>query len=402
MARTVILQADGGSRGNPGIAGSGSVIFAEDHETVLRELSYVFGEKVTNNVAEYQGLVNGLNAARELGATTVRVFLDSKLVVEQMTGRWRIKHADMKRLATIAKKLGEEIGEVTYKWVPRAKNARADELANRAMDAAAAGHPEGFLDDGNADDGGNDEPGDAAPEGAPAPAPAGGGGDEKGSGDGNGPERWSAPGGGQLRLVLVRHGQTRLSAEGCFSGLGDPELTELGAAQAARAAADVAAIPELDAAAVLTSPLSRARQTAEPVARALGLEPVVEDRLIELDFGDFEALTAAEAEARDPEAFRAWHDDLALPAPGGESLEELYRRVAALKDDLLERHEGKTLVVVSHMAPIKSLILQALGLPVGAMSRIFLDLGAVTTLRFGPGTDDGLVRTVNSAGPPRL
>ena len=120
------------------------------------------------------------------------------------------------------------------------------------------------------------------------------------------------------------------------------------------------------------------------------------------DSGDFEALTAAEAEARDPEAFRAWHDDLALPAPGGESLEELYRRVAALKDDLLERHEGKTLVVVSHMAPIKSLILQALGLPVGAMSRIFLDLGAVTTLRFGPGTDDGLVRTVNSAGPPRL
>ena len=94
---SVVINADGGSRGNPGPAGYGAVVFAPDG-TVLAERAASLGV-VTNNVAEYSGLIAGLEAARDLGATTVTARMDSKLVVEQMSGRWKVKHPDMKPLA---------------------------------------------------------------------------------------------------------------------------------------------------------------------------------------------------------------------------------------------------------------------------------------------------------------
>ena len=93
----------------------------------------------TNNVAEYSGLIAGLEAARELGATTVTARMDSKLVVEQMSGRWKVKHPDMKPLAQRATALVAGFEQVDFEWVPRAENSHADRLANEAMDAAAAG-----------------------------------------------------------------------------------------------------------------------------------------------------------------------------------------------------------------------------------------------------------------------
>ncbi|EOD68335.1 reverse transcriptase-like protein, partial [Amycolatopsis vancoresmycina] len=100
---------------------------------------------VTNNVAEYRGLIAGLAAAAELGASTVDVRMDSKLVVEQMSGRWKIKHPDMQPLAEQAKELAAGFSRVRYEWIPRAQNSHADRLANEAMDAAtgkpAAGRP---------------------------------------------------------------------------------------------------------------------------------------------------------------------------------------------------------------------------------------------------------------------
>ena len=138
MAR-FILEADGGSRGNPGPGGSGSVLIDAETGEVLEVISRALGN-CTNNVAEYTGLVLGLEAAlaRDPNAS-VDVRMDSKLVVEQMTGRWKIKHPDMKRLAELAREL---IGTnpVTFTWVPRAENARADAAANAAMD-----HPERFA-----------------------------------------------------------------------------------------------------------------------------------------------------------------------------------------------------------------------------------------------------------------
>jgi probable phosphoglycerate mutase len=133
----VIVEADGGSRGNPGPAGYGAVVLDAATEEVLAERAEAIGV-ATNNVAEYQGLIAGLRAARELGATEVEVRMDSKLVVEQMSGRWKVKHPALQPLAEAAAALVRELGPVRFGWVPRARNGRADALANRAMDAQTA------------------------------------------------------------------------------------------------------------------------------------------------------------------------------------------------------------------------------------------------------------------------
>lgn len=132
----VIIEADGGSRGNPGPAGYGAVVLDAATEEVLAERYAGLGV-CTNNVAEYRGLIAGLQAALELGATDAEVRMDSKLVVEQMSGRWQIKHPAMKPLAEQARGLVRELESVRFGWIPRARNSRADALANRAMDAQA-------------------------------------------------------------------------------------------------------------------------------------------------------------------------------------------------------------------------------------------------------------------------
>jgi probable phosphoglycerate mutase len=133
----VVIEADGGSRGNPGPAGYGAVVLDAATDEVLAQRQEGLGI-ATNNVAEYRGLIAGLEAARELGATEVEVRMDSKLVVEQMSGRWQVKHPAMKPLAQRAAGVVRELGSVRFEWIPRARNTRADALANEAMDAQAA------------------------------------------------------------------------------------------------------------------------------------------------------------------------------------------------------------------------------------------------------------------------
>ena len=134
---TLIVEADGGSRGNPGIAGAGALV-RDEAGTVLATKATPLG-RASNNVAEYTGLIDGLQLARSIDPeATVRVRLDSKLVVEQMSGRWKIKHEDMKRLAAEAAAILPP-GQVSYTWIPRAENSVADALSNEAMDASAAG-----------------------------------------------------------------------------------------------------------------------------------------------------------------------------------------------------------------------------------------------------------------------
>ncbi len=132
----VIVEADGGSRGNPGPAGYGSVVWTADHNAVLAESKQAIG-RATNNVAEYRGLIAGLEEAARLGATEVEVYMDSKLVVEQMSGRWQVKHPDLKALMKQAKAVDARFDRISYAWIPRAENSHADRLANEAMDAAA-------------------------------------------------------------------------------------------------------------------------------------------------------------------------------------------------------------------------------------------------------------------------
>jgi probable phosphoglycerate mutase len=139
VTRRLLVEADGGSRGNPGPAGYGSVVRDAHTGEVLAELSAALG-RATNNVAEYAGLIAGLReAARLAPGADVEVRMDSKLVVEQMAGRWQVRHPGLRPLAVEASQAGRALGRVTYSWVPRSRNTHADRLANQAMDAAARG-----------------------------------------------------------------------------------------------------------------------------------------------------------------------------------------------------------------------------------------------------------------------
>jgi probable phosphoglycerate mutase len=137
VTRQLLVEADGGSRGNPGLAGYGAVVRDAATGEVLAEVSEAIGH-ATNNVAEYSGLLAGLRAAANLapGADT-EIRMDSRLVVQQMSGKWRIKHPDQRPLAAEASQAARALGQVTYTWVPRERNTHADRLANQAMNEVA-------------------------------------------------------------------------------------------------------------------------------------------------------------------------------------------------------------------------------------------------------------------------
>jgi probable phosphoglycerate mutase len=203
---------------------------------------------------------------------------------------------------------------------------------------------------------------------------------------------WTGQVGTPTRLLLLRHGQTELSVQRRYSGHGDPGLTPLGHAQAAGAAARLARVPDI--AAVLTSPLRRARQTADAVAAATGAPFVVRQGLIETDFGKWEGLTFPEAQARDPQLHAEWLGSEEVAPPGGESFAAVGRRVAAELADVLREYPGATLVLVTHVTPIKMLLRDALQGGPGVLYRLHLDLAALSIVDFYP--DGGAsVRLVN-------
>lgn len=136
MTRVLVIEADGGSRGNPGQAGSGSVVIDPETGEVLAEVGRYLGV-VSNNVAEYTALIEGVRRALAIDPDAeLHVRMDSKLVVEQMSGRWKIKHPDMAELAAVARQLLTGT-PVRFEWIPRERNKRADAAANRAMDLRA-------------------------------------------------------------------------------------------------------------------------------------------------------------------------------------------------------------------------------------------------------------------------
>ena len=373
----VILEADGGSRGNPGPAGYGAVLRDADTGEVLREVAAGIGV-ATNNVAEYDGLLAGLRAAAELDASSVDVRMDSKLVIEQMAGRWQVKHPDMKVKRREAAGLVAQLPQVTFTHIPRAQNSYADRLANAAMDAAAAGR-----------------------EWEPAPEPA----SSATTAPTSGPSRgtgWFAPTSPPTTTVLLRHGQTPLSVERRFSGVGDPELTAYGEQQAAAAAARLAETGR-EFGGVVTSPLRRARQTAGAVAVALGVDTVVEDGLRETDFGDWEGYTFAEVREKWPAEMEAWLRDQDVAPPHGESFAETARRVRRARDRLLSTYPGQPLVVVSHVTPIKQLLRMALEAPPVALYRIHLDLTCLSEIDWyasGPAVVRSMNDTAHVPLPP--
>ncbi|HEX4792039.1 MAG TPA: histidine phosphatase family protein [Actinospica sp.] len=206
---------------------------------------------------------------------------------------------------------------------------------------------------------------------------------------------WSPDAGRPTRLLLLRHGVTPLTLERRFAGLGDPPLTELGREQARRAAERLRAdgrFGPIDA--VVASPLRRTTATAEAVAAAIGLEVRPEPGFIELDFGEFEGLSFAEAQQKHPAELTAFLGSTEVPPPGGEAPATLARRVGAARDRLIAAYPRRTVLVVTHVTPIKALICQALGAPLSAINRMELGAASLSVVDY---YDDGpvSVRCVN-------
>lgn len=458
--REFIVEADGGSRGNPGPAGYGSVVVDAATGETLREAAEYIGV-ATNNVAEYKGLVAGLKAAHELDpAASVHVRMDSKLVVEQMTGRWKIKHPGMKPLAAEAAGIFPP-DQVTYEWIPRERNKHADRLANEAMDAGKRGERWSASDStaeldaraaraaGSAARAPAGPPGDATAgaararaglAGADAGAGAAGGVDTRAAGGVAGadagaagsvagqaslvdrdaaggvagqapavdtraagsvaaqapPVGWAAPAdlGAPATFVLLRHGETALTPQKRFSGSGgsDPSLSDVGRDQAERAAAVFAARGTIQA--IVSSPLKRCQETAQAVAARLGLDVRIDDGLRETDFGAWEGLTFGEVRERQPDELNAWLASPDAAPPGGESFAVVADRVSAARDRLAAEYAGRTVLLVTHVTPIKTLVRLALGAPPESLFRMELSAASVSAVAYY-GDGNASVRLLN-------
>ena len=193
---------------------------------------------------------------------------------------------------------------------------------------------------------------------------------------------------------LLRHGQTPMSVQKRYVGRSDVPLTDLGVQQAAAAAKRLASA-SLDV--IVTSPLLRAVQTAEEVAAATGATVVTDDGFREADFGAWEGLTFAEVQERWPAEMAAWLADPEVAPPGGESLAGVNERVTAALRRVLAARERQTVLVVSHVTPIKTLVAAALLAPPAALYRMHLDVAALSRIDWyadGP----AVLRSFNDTG----
>ncbi|MFI6929360.1 bifunctional RNase H/acid phosphatase [Streptomyces sp. NPDC050287] len=409
--REFIVEADGGSRGNPGPAGYGSVVLDAATGRTLTEAAEYIGT-ATNNVAEYRGLLAGLRAAHALDPTArIHVRMDSKLVIEQMSGRWKIKHPDMKPLAMEASRVFPP-SQVTYEWIPREQNKHADRLANEAMDAGKRGErwsasasaaeldahaaPASVSPSPTAPS----SPRDAAePVAGGAVAASGGGAAQAGAeadvraakddADVRAAKVVASPGwapadmGPPATFVLLRHGETPLTPQKRFSGSGgsDPSLSDVGREQAERAGEALARRGTIQG--IVASPLARTRETAGIVAARLGLDVTIDDGLRETDFGAWEGLTFAEVRERYPDDLTTWlADPNAEPTGGGESFVATATRIAAARDKLVAAHAGRTVLLVTHVTPIKTFVRLALGAPPESLFRMELSAASLSVVAY--------------------
>ena len=368
----IVAYIDGGARGNPGPAGYGAVVIDAVTGEALAEAAEYIGV-ATNNVAEYSGLIAGLRLARERAPdAAVEARMDSRLVVEQMSGNWKIKHPDMVPLAAEAKRLAP--AGTTYTWVPRERNKHADRLANEALDGTRHGVTVA----------GADPVAESLIEQieSPAEAPPSVQGRLRG---------WSAPAGEPTTLVLVRHGVTPHTVEKRFSGglaSANPGLSDEGRDQVRAAAAWLAPLAErVDA--VISSPVRRTLESAEILADVLGKTVEVEPGFAEMEFGSWDGMTFLEVAERRPDELDAWLGSLDVGAGGGESFRVVEKRVLDGLQRVLDAHAGKTVVVVSHVTPIKTLVAHAVDAPLESVFRMELSPASVSVLSFFLGGKDG-------------
>ncbi|GEP39553.1 bifunctional RNase H/acid phosphatase [Nocardioides psychrotolerans] len=389
--RRVIIEADGGSRGNPGPAGYGAVLRDVDTDRVLAEEGSTIG-RATNNVAEYSGLIAGLRLARDHAPDAeIEVRMDSKLVVEQMSGRWKIKHPSMQPLAAQAAALAP--AGTSYSWIPRERNKHADRLANEAMDGMRDGVTVAADEDSLIEE--IESPAAAAAGDPPASLQS----QARG---------WSATSQEPTTLILVRHGVTAHTVEKRFSGglaSANPPLSDEGREQVRATAEWLAPIAE-KIEVVIASPVRRTRESAEIVAEVLGKALVEEPGFAEMEFGIWDGMTFGEVAKAHPKMLDAWLGSIDAAPEGGESFSIVEERVLAGLQRVLSDHAGETVVVVSHVTPIKTLVSHAVNAPLDSVFRMELSPASVTVVSFFGGGADGdeprtSMRLYNALPPAR-
>ena len=199
------------------------------------------------------------------------------------------------------------------------------------------------------------------------------------------------------RLILVRHGETLANREFRYIGVRNDLLSPHGEQQAglvAQALASLAAVTPI--AAVYSSPLQRAVRTAQVIVDQLSLPLQETQALIEGSFGEWEGLSRAEVLARserDADLLQAWEQDPAIPPPGGESFAQIQQRIGTFVERLAQAYPGQTLVLVSHVGPIKVLLCQALSTSLSSMYNFFLDPATISVIDW---KSRPLVRLLNS------
>ena len=188
---------------------------------------------------------------------------------------------------------------------------------------------------------------------------------------------WRAAQGEPTVTALLRHGQTSMSVQKRYAGRTDAPLTEVGVQQAAAAAKRLASA---GLGVIVTSPLLRTVQTAQAVAAVTGAAVVTDDGFRETDFGAWEGLTFAEVRERWPAEISAWMADPEVAPPGGESFTDVSARVTEALGRVLAARAGQTVLIVSHVTPIKMLVAAALLAPPAALYRMHLDVAALSEI----------------------
>ena len=384
MVRTLVIEADGGSRGNPGTAGSGAVVIDQTTGMVIREIARFIGI-ASNNVAEYVALIAGLEAALDIDSNAdIEVRMDSKLVIEQMSGRWKIKHPDMIQLGMQVQDLVRG-KKVSWQWIPREQNFRADALANKAMDELSDSESSGLVTSTAA----NNRLSSSVTEF-----------NESGPSSVRSPIDVTKP---LTTIVLVRHGRTALTEARKISGGDgdDPDLSEVGVLDANAVATALGQIGSkgpwqriAPISAIVSSPMKRARQTAEVIAKQHGLKVTENENLREISFGDWDGLTHEEAQQKDSTLWQSWRGSWSVSPPNGESLEVFDQRLQLARQQITERHAGKTVVVVAHVMPIRGFLRWAFDAAAAAYWRPQVAPCSISIIRFW-GDETAEIVTVN-------
>jgi probable phosphoglycerate mutase len=327
----IFLYADGASRGNPGPAAYG-VHISDSAGNTLAD----FGESIgiaTNNQAEYAAVIAGLRYLSQTSYRAITIRMDSKLVVEQLAGKWKINNPHLRELADQAKELLKDFDN-QLEWIPREQNFRADANANSA------------LDDGNFSS--TSEAGLELASVQPRSIRA--------------PRQYLEP----TTIIVVRHGHTENTERNLVSGGDgtDPVLSTLGELEAAAAAAEIPKLVKLfslpEPAMIFHSPMVRTTQTAQAIAKMLELDMQADQRLREIGFGEWEMMDLAVLETDSLELVSKWRGSLTVAPPAGESINQMKDRVWQSLSEIIEDFRGSCAVISTHMMPTRAIAAAAL------------------------------------------